>query len=114
MSALGSSGTGAGTMATVGAAGGGSGFGVAGAGFLAATGGLAFAGSFLAAGLLSAGASGPGGVSEICARALVASISTLASIDIGTSGFIPGAIPLRPWAVLASLCSLGPSPARHL
>src|SRR5437879_8572614 len=102
MSALGSSGTGAGTMAAVGAAGAGSGFGAAAgaAGFLAATGGFAFAGSFLAAGLLSAGASAPGGVSETCARALVVSISTLASIDIGRSGFIPGAIPVRPWAVL--------------
>src|SRR5438876_11822370 len=115
-------------MAAVGAVGGGSGFGVAtgAAGFLAAIGGFAFAGSFLAAGLpsvgfsagASAGFSAPGGVSEIWATALAVSISTLARIDIEWRNFIPGAIPVRPYLVLCFVLmprrSLAGSPVRHL
>ena len=93
-------------MAAVGAVGGGSGFGVAtgAAGLLVAIGGFAFAGSFLAAGLLSAGFSAgasagfsaPGGVSEVCATTLAVSSNTLARIDIEWRSFIPSAIPVRP------------------
>src|SRR3984893_3110983 len=75
----------------VGGAGGASGFGVAAgvAGFLAAAGGFAFAASFLAGGLLSAGFSAEGGVSDTCATAWAASINMLTRMSIGRRLVIP-------------------------
>src|SRR5258708_38879284 len=98
----------------VGGADGASGFGVASGaiGFLAAAGGFAFADSFLAGGLLSAGFSAEGGVSDTCATAEAVSIRMLARITIGRTSFIPGAIPVRPWLCRKPRQNPAGSPAR--